>query len=98
MARRILTSMYACGLAGDRPPQTAFDPDAAEETARKIEQEGAVLLRNDGLLPFPAGLRRVLVVGRSRNWPLPPAPFLTSCCVVSASGTTRTLVVPAQPV
>ncbi len=63
MARRILTSMYACGLAGDRPPQTAFDPDAAEETARKIEQEGAVLLRNDGLLPFPAGLRRVLVVG-----------------------------------
>ena len=63
MARRILTSMFACGLADDRPPPVAFVPGAAGEIARAIEEEGAVLLRNDGLLPLPTNLRRVLVVG-----------------------------------
>ncbi len=63
MTRRILTSMFACGLAGDPPPQPAFDPEAAGDVARAIEEEGAVLLRNDGVLPLSSGLRRVLVVG-----------------------------------
>lgn len=63
MARRILTSIYACGLAGDWPQSAPFDPEAAGEVARAIEEEGAVLLRNDGLLPLSPKLRRVLVVG-----------------------------------
>lgn len=63
MARRIVGSMFACGLVDKSSPQVAFDPEAAGEVARAIEEEGAVLLRNDGLLPLSAGLRRVLVVG-----------------------------------
>ena len=63
MARRILTSMFACRLAGDPPPPQPVDPAAAEATARLVAMEGAVLLRNDGLLPLTAGIRRLLVVG-----------------------------------
>jgi beta-glucosidase len=63
MARRILTSIFACGLADDPPGKGASDPGAAEDTARAIAEEGAVLLRNDGLLPLSTKLRRVLVVG-----------------------------------
>ena len=44
-------------------PQAAFDPEAAGAVARAIEEEGAVLLRNDGLLPLSAKLSRALVVG-----------------------------------
>ena len=63
MARRILTSIFACGLADDPPEKVASDPVAAEDTARAIADEGVVLLRNDGLLPLSTKLRRVLVVG-----------------------------------
>jgi len=63
MAGRILVSIFACGLADDPAKTQAFDPKAVAATARRIEQEGAVLLRNDGVLPLPATLRRVLVVG-----------------------------------
>ncbi len=62
MARRILTSIFACGL-GEGATAAATDRPSAEETARKIEQEGAVLLRNDGLLPLASTLRHVLVIG-----------------------------------
>ena len=63
MARRILTSIFACGLADDPPewsPRTLWPP---KTTARAIADEGVVLLRNDGLLPLSTKLRRVLVVG-----------------------------------
>ena len=54
MARRILTSIFAHGLAdnADRP-----DPSirhSSDRTALAIEREGAVLLRNQGLLPLSA--------------------------------------------
>jgi beta-glucosidase len=63
MARRILISMFACGLMDGAALNDPSDPHAVEATARLIEQEGAVLLRNDGVLPLATGLRRVLVVG-----------------------------------
>ncbi|RBP07412.1 beta-glucosidase [Roseiarcus fermentans] len=62
MARRILTTMFACGLA-DANLAAPLASGVAATTARRIADEGAVLLRNDGLLPLAPTLRRVLVVG-----------------------------------
>ena len=70
MAERILRSIFACGLA-DAKPRAAPDIAASEATARTIEAEGAVLLRNDGLLPLMHGLRRVLVVGAHADRAVP---------------------------
>lgn len=63
MVRRILTSIYAHGLADS--PSAKADPDLAESDAAAlaIEREGAVLLKNSGLLPLPGKIRRILVVG-----------------------------------
>ncbi len=63
MAQRILTSIFACGLAdgqvASEPPDLAF----SDATALAVEQEGAVLLRNEGLLPLPQETGAILVVG-----------------------------------
>ena len=63
MARRILTSIYAAGLVDDPPRVDPADPAAAERTALDIEREGAVLLRNQGLLPLAADARSIAVIG-----------------------------------
>ena len=70
MAERILRSIFACGLAGPAP-KAGPDIAASQATARTIEAEGAVLLRNDGLLPLDPGLRRVLVVGAHADRAVP---------------------------
>ena len=59
MVARILGSVFAC----DRAETVSSDPPDAVETARRIELEGAVLLRNDGVLPLPTTVGRILVVG-----------------------------------
>ena len=63
MARRILTSIFACGLADDAVASDPADLVSSDATALAFEQEGAVLLRNQGLLPLPAHASRILVVG-----------------------------------
>src|SRR5271166_2608506 len=67
MAQRILTSIFACGLADGQvasdPPDLAF----SDATALAVEQEGAVLLRNEGLLPLPQEIGAILVVGAHAN-------------------------------
>lgn len=63
MVRRILTSIYACGLADN---ESVSDPPVIREgeaAALAIEREGAVLLRNEGVLPLAADTRRIVVVG-----------------------------------
>ncbi len=70
MAERILRSIFACGLAGPAP-KAGPDIAASQATARTIEAEGAVLLRNDGLLPLEPGLRRVLVLGAHADRAVP---------------------------
>ena len=54
MARRILTSIFAHGLADEPDGSDSVDFASSDRTALAIEREGAVLLRNDGLLPLPA--------------------------------------------
>ena len=63
MARRILTSIYALGLADETAASAPADLAASDEAALAIEREGAVLLKNEGLLPLSADARRILVVG-----------------------------------
>jgi beta-glucosidase len=63
MARRILTSIYASGLVDDPPRVEPTDPPAAERTALDIAREGAVLLRNQDLLPLAAEVRSIAVIG-----------------------------------
>jgi beta-glucosidase len=64
MARRILRSAFVIG-AVDQPPRKA-DIDYKAHAALALEEarQGIVLLRNEaGLLPLPATLRRIAVIG-----------------------------------
>jgi len=63
MARRILTSIFAHGLADQTSAGDPVDFAASDRTALAIEREGAVLLRNQGLLPLSADARRLVVIG-----------------------------------
>src|SRR5208282_3465501 len=63
MARRILTSIFACGLIDDQGSSEVPDFVASDQTALTIEREGAVLLRNQGLLPLSAETRKLVVIG-----------------------------------
>jgi len=61
-ARRILRVLFVQGLFDHDPPpgSDAMHRDLARETA----EEGAVLLKNEGaLLPLPAGIRSLAVLG-----------------------------------
>jgi beta-glucosidase len=63
MARRILTSIFAQGLADEPEAPAPVDVAASDQTALAIARQGTVLLRNQGLLPLPADTRSILVVG-----------------------------------
>jgi beta-glucosidase len=63
MVRRVLTSIFAHGLAD--APGTSEPPDfaASDRVAIAIAREGTVLLKNQGLLPLPANTRSIVVIG-----------------------------------
>jgi beta-glucosidase len=63
MARRILTSIFAHGLADKTDASEPVDFAASDWTALAVAREGAVLLRNQGLLPLPADTRSIVVIG-----------------------------------
>jgi beta-glucosidase len=63
MARRILTSIFAHGLADNADASDPVDFASSDGTALAVEREGAVLLRNQGLLPLSADVRRLVVIG-----------------------------------
>jgi beta-glucosidase len=63
MARRILTSIFAHGLADQTGASDPVDFAASDRTALAIAREGTVLLRNQGFLPLPADMRRLVVIG-----------------------------------
>ncbi len=63
--RRILRSMFATGLVDDPPRRSVVDVIGGFEVAQKIEEQGAVLLKNDGgQLPLDAEkIRSIAVIG-----------------------------------
>ena len=67
MVRRILRSMKANGLV-DAGPAPAVDMAAHAEVARRIAEQGIVLLKNDGgALPLAASVGSVAVIGRNAH-------------------------------
>jgi beta-glucosidase len=62
---RILRSMFAAGVIDYPRQRSVVDPFAGFETARKIEESGIVLLKNEhAALPLnPARLRTIAVIG-----------------------------------
>jgi len=68
--RRLFTARIRLGMF-DPPesvpyaqtPESEIDSPAHRELALKAARESIVLLKNDGVLPFNAGAKRVLVVG-----------------------------------
>ena len=62
---RILRSMFAAGVIDFPRQRSVVDPFAGTETARKIEEGGIVLLKNEkATLPLsPAKLRTIAVIG-----------------------------------
>jgi beta-glucosidase len=63
MAKRILTSIFAHGLADPTSATDAVDFAASDRTALAIAREGIVLLRNQGLLPLARDTRSLVVIG-----------------------------------
>ena len=63
MARRILTSIFAHGLADNQERSDPVDFASSDKTALAIAREGTVLLRNQGLLPLSPRVRRLVVIG-----------------------------------
>ncbi len=64
MARRILRGMFAVGLFDHPPVPRESDYEADAAVARRVAQNGIVLLKNEeGLLPLASSAKRILVVG-----------------------------------
>lgn len=63
--RRVLWAEFASGVVDDPPRKGVVDPRHGFEVARKIEEGGAVLLRNQGAtLPLDAAkVRSIAVIG-----------------------------------
>jgi beta-glucosidase len=63
---RILREMFATGVIDDPPQKSVVDVKRGFEVAREIEEQGAVLLKNDGAqLPLDASkIRSIAVIGR----------------------------------
>lgn len=56
---RILKAVFSC--ADSRNPKAVFDRDADHKKAVRMEEECAVLLENDGVLPLKAGQKAVYI-------------------------------------
>jgi len=64
MTRRILRSMFAAGLFDVPAAKSEIDYPANAEIARKVAQEGIVLLKNrEGLLPLAKTAKTIAVIG-----------------------------------
>ncbi len=66
---RILRSMFATGVIDDPPRKSVVDVTGGFEVAEKIEEQSAVLLKNDGAqLPLEAEkIRSIAVIGPHAN-------------------------------
>ncbi|HXY77863.1 MAG TPA: glycoside hydrolase family 3 C-terminal domain-containing protein [Candidatus Acidoferrales bacterium] len=62
--RRVLWAMFASGVIDDPPQKGVVEVGRGLEIAQRIEEQSAVLLKNDGQLPLdPAGIRSIAVIG-----------------------------------
>ena len=71
MARRVLTSIFAHGLADETADPQELDVAVSDRAALAIAREGLVLLRNQGLLPLSADTPKLLVIGANADRGVP---------------------------
>lgn len=65
MAHRILRSMFAVGLVDHPLRPGGLDTAADSEVSLRAAEQGIVLLKNEGgMLPLPAGARRIAIIGQ----------------------------------
>ncbi len=66
--RRVLRSEFACGIVDHPTQKSVADVEGDLETARKIEEQSAVLLKNNGLLPLTsAAVKSIAIIGPHAN-------------------------------
>src|SRR4029077_9288470 len=66
--RRVLRSEFASGVVDDPTKKSVADIEGGLETAQRIEEQSAVLLKNNGLLPLGPGVpRSIAVIGPHAN-------------------------------
>ena len=65
MVRRVLTAMFRVGVVDHPPRRPAATATSAGSlsVATRVAQQGAVLLRNTGVLPIAATAKRIAVIG-----------------------------------
>ncbi len=63
MVRRILRSMFANGVFDNPPVLRRIDTKTDTAVAQRDEEQGAVLLRNTGILPLPRRVSSIAVIG-----------------------------------
>jgi len=64
MDHRIVRSLYAVGAVDNPPQKTPLDLAAGKAAAQTVEEEGIVLLRNEGgLLPLLVNAKSIAVIG-----------------------------------
>jgi beta-glucosidase len=65
MVKRVLTAMFRIGVV-DHPPHGAVataTTSTSISVATRVAQQGAVLLRNTGVLPLASSVKRIAVIG-----------------------------------
>jgi beta-glucosidase len=66
--RRVLRSEFASGIVDYPMQKSVADVEGNLATAQKVEEQSAVLLKNNGILPFGAGaMRSIAVIGPHAN-------------------------------
>jgi beta-glucosidase len=65
MVHRIVRSMFSSGVIDEPPLRSVVDPFRGRDDAQRIEEEGVVLLQNNGgILPLaPGKVRSIAVIG-----------------------------------
>jgi beta-glucosidase len=62
--KRVLWAEFAAGVIDDPVRKSVVDPQKGFDVSRRIEEQSAVLLRNEGgLLPLSRGVKSVAVIG-----------------------------------
>jgi beta-glucosidase len=67
MVHRILRSMFANGVFDDPPVVRPIDAKADTAVVQEAEEQGAVLLRNTGILPLARGISSIAVIGANAD-------------------------------
>jgi beta-glucosidase len=67
--RRILYVMFKTNMIGGERKKGAYNTKEHQQVARKVAEEGIVLLRNNGVLPLAKSVKSIAVIGANADRP-----------------------------